>query len=168
MNEILVSLAGALATAIGGTLVAWLLARVRAGRFGRTLDQANKLIDFVERLSTGYDGLAKIPEANRTAVERLLQDAMKAVQEDFSSDRAVLAEFGKNASSVRGALLLYLPSRTIIWLPFLLFHTLLLFMLYVFVVRALQGQWGMEDTLALLIAGLCAALVRFAVRLTPA
>jgi hypothetical protein len=101
----------------------------------------------------------------RNDVEMLMRDAIKAVREDFVAERAVLPEFVKTTSSVRSALLLYVPHRMFIWLPFLVFHTLLLFMLYVLVLRMVQGRWGMEDTLALLIAGVCAALVRLAVRL---
>ncbi|MBB4362180.1 hypothetical protein GGD65_003205 [Bradyrhizobium sp. CIR18] len=167
MKELLLPLASALATAIGGTLVAWFLARVRAGRFSRTLDQANKVIDLVERYSKGYEGLTRIPEGTRTAAEQLMQDTIRAVQEDFFTDRATLAEFGKTTSSVRDSLLFSIPHRKTMWLPFLLFHTLLLFMFYVIVARALQGQWELGDTLALLIAGVCAVAIRFAVRLVP-
>ena len=167
MNEILLPLASALATAIGGTLVAGLLARVRAGRFSRTLDQTNKVLDLVERYSGGYESLAKIPDAKRAAAERLMQDALNAVQEDFNAERAVLGQFGETTSSVRNALLLSTPRRSIMWLPFLVFHTLLLFMIYVVFVRALQGQWRIEDTMALLITAACAAVVRLGVRLAP-
>jgi hypothetical protein len=168
MKEILISLATALATAVGGTLVAWLLSRVRSGRLARTLDQATKIIEFVERWSAAYDGLTKLSEANRNDAEKLMLDAMQAVREDLTAERAVLPEFGKTTSSVRSALLLYLPRRPIIWLPYFLFHTLLIFMLYIFVVRTVQGRWGMEDNVALLIAGVCAALVRLTVYLVRA
>jgi hypothetical protein len=163
MRELLIPLASAFATAIGGTLVAWFLARVRSGRLTRTLDQATRLIEFIQRFSTGYDGLAKISEAMRSDAERLLLDTMRAVREDFAAERAVLPEFEKTSSSVRSALLLYVPHRTIIWLLYIPFYTLLLFMLYVCIVRAAQWEWGMGDTVALLIAGVFAALVRLAV-----
>jgi hypothetical protein len=94
------------------------LARVRAGRFSRTLDQVNKVLDFVERYSARYETLTKISEPKRAAAEQLMQDAMQAVHDDFCAERATLAEFGKTTSSVRDVLLLSLPHRTIMWLPF--------------------------------------------------
>lgn len=168
MKEILIPLAGALATAIGATLAAWLFARVRSGRFARTLDQATKIIDFIERWSVGYEKLEKISQENRTDVQNLMLLTMQAVREDFVAEREVLPEFGKTTSSVRRALLLYLPNRTVIWFPYLLFHTLVLFMLYVLVVRAVQGRWGIEDMVVLFIAGACAALGRLVVGLVAA
>jgi hypothetical protein len=166
MKEILLSFAGALATAIGGMLIAWLFARVRSGRLARTLDQATKVIDFVERCSAAYEGLVKITEPTKGGVEKLLLDAVHAVQEDFAIERAIVPEFTKTTSSVRSAMLLYHPSRTVMWLPHLIFHTLLLFMLYVFAIRAAQGRWGIEDSVVLLVTGVCAALVRLIVYLS--
>lgn len=167
MKDVLIPFAGALATAVGGVLVAWVLARVGSGRFARTLDQANKLIDFVERCCAAHDGLAKITGTNRNDVEKPILDAIQAVQQDFAAERAALPEFKHATSSARRAMLLYLPNGTYIWLPFLLFHTLLLFMLYVVVVRTLNREWTLIDVAVLLIAGLCAALARVAVRLIP-
>jgi hypothetical protein len=170
MTQTLVALAGALTTAIGTTLIAWLFARVRSGRLGRTLDQATRVIGFVELCSAAYDGLAKVDQAKRNEVEKLMLDAMQAVREDFAAERAMLPVFAETTSSFRKALLLYLPPRAINWLPFLLFHTLLLFILYdvVFIIiTALSRQWYPEAAVALPIAVACAVLVRFAVRLFP-
>ncbi|WP_130225105.1 hypothetical protein [Bradyrhizobium sp. Leo121] len=94
-----------------------------------------------------------------------MQDATKAVREDFVAERAVLAEFETTALSVRRLLLLNLPQHTFGWLPYLLFHTLLLFILYVFLVRVIQGQWGIDDTVAILVAGWGAGAIRLAVHL---
>jgi hypothetical protein len=47
MTEIIAPILAALATAIGGTLVAWFSARMRPGRFERTVEQVNKLADYV-------------------------------------------------------------------------------------------------------------------------
>jgi hypothetical protein len=168
MGEILNPLLGALATAIGGTLVAWLLARVRSGRLARTLEQAQKLIDLVEKYCAAYDGLAKINDANRANVEGLLTNVMQAVHQDFEAERNLLPEFERSSSSVHRALLLNLPGRGIAWLPFILFHTLVLFILYVVLIRAIYGGWQPYDIVALLVAGTCAALARLAVALIPA
>jgi hypothetical protein len=167
MKEIFIPLMGALATAIGGTFVAWLLARVESGRLARTIEQATRVIDLVERCSAAFDGLAKIDEAKRNEVEKLMLDAMRAVQEDFSTERSVLPEFEKTTSSVRSILMLYRPQGGVAWLPYLLFHSMILFMLYIIVFRLVEGRWMMQDTLALLIAGVIAALVRLAVHLIP-
>jgi hypothetical protein len=168
-EDIFFAFASALGTAVGATLLAWLPAPGRSGRLARTLDQATKVIDFVKQCTAAYDGIAKIAVAKRSDVEKLMLDAIQAVQKDLSAERVVLPEFEKNTSSVRRALLIYLPSGTIIWLPFLLFHTLLLFILYVFVIRVVVqgGQWKWDDTVVVLVAGVCAALVRLAVRLFP-
>jgi hypothetical protein len=165
MREILIPLASAFATAVGGTLVAWFLARVRSDHLARTLDQASKIIGFVGQYAAGYEGLAKIPEEKRTEVETLIRDVMQAVREDFAAERAVLPQFAENTSSIRRVLLLDFPRRRIAWLPFLLFHTFLLFVLYVFFVRVLQGRWEIGDTVAILVSLACAALSRLAVRL---
>ena len=163
MKEILFSLASALATAVGATLVAWFLARVSSGRLGRTLDQATKIIDFVERYSAGYDHLAKVSEEKRADVEKLMLDAVQAVREDFAAERTLLPEFRKATFSFRNALMLYIPNRTIGWLPFLVFHTMLFFMLYVVLLRIFQGRWGIGDTVALLVAVVVAVLSRLVV-----
>ena len=92
------------------------------GRLGRTLDQATKIIDFVERFSAGYDRLAKVSEVKRADVEKLMLDTMQAVREDFAAERAVLPEFGKTTSSFRNALMLYIPNRTIVWLTRIMHH----------------------------------------------
>lgn len=160
MSEIINPLLGALATAIGGTLVAWLLARVRPGRLGRTLDQANKLVDFVQRYCTAYDGLAKIGDAKRSDIESLLVEATEAVREDFAAERTVLPKFEKSTGTVRGALLLSLPDRTIGWPPFIIFYTMLLFMLYLVLIREVYGGWQLGDAVALFIAGAGAVLAR--------
>jgi hypothetical protein len=159
MKEIFIPLMGALATAIGGTFVAWLLARVESGRLARTIEQATRVIDLVERCSAAFDGLAKIDEAKRNEVEKLMLDAMRAVQEDFSTERSVLPEFEKTTSSVRSILMLYRPQGGV--------HSMILFMIYIIVFRLVEGRWMMQDTLALLIAGVIAALVRLAVHLIP-
>src|SRR5262245_61568634 len=113
MKDIFSPLASALVTAIGGTLVAWLFARIRPGRLARTLDQATKIIEFVGRYAAGHDGLAKIPEARRKDVENLMLDVMQAVRGDYAAERAALPEFEKTTSSIRRTLLLYLPHRAI-------------------------------------------------------
>jgi hypothetical protein len=92
-------------TADTARIVAWVLSRVRSSRLARTLEQATKIIEFVERWSAGYDGLTKLPEANRNGAENLMLDAMQAVREDLAAERAVLPEFGKTTFSVRSALL---------------------------------------------------------------
>jgi hypothetical protein len=168
MKEILIPLASALATAVGGILVAWLLARVRSGRLVRTLDQTTKIIDFIERWSARQEGLAKLSEANRNEVDKLMLHTMQAVREDFVAERAMPIEFGQSTSSIRSALLLHRPRRAIVWFPHLLFYTLLLFMIYVFVIIVVQGRWNTEDTVALLIAGVFAALLRLTLHLFSA
>jgi hypothetical protein len=164
MKEILIPFVSALATALGGALVAW-LARVQSGRLARTLEQTNKIIDVVERWAAGYEALNKVSEENKRHAEKLLFDAIQAVSEDFATDRAAPQQFGRRTSPVRSALMLYIPERPILWIPYILFHTLILFIFYVLVIRLYQGRWGMDDTVAVLIAGMCAAIVRFAGRI---
>ena len=165
MKDILIPLASALATAIGGTLVAWFLARVQSGRLARTLEQTNKIVEVVERWVAGYEALAKVSEEKRQHAEKLMFDAIQSVREDFAADREVPQQFEKKTSSVRRALMLYIPQRPALWIPYLLFHTLILFIVYVVAARILQGRWGTEDFVAVLIAGMCAAIVRFAGRM---
>jgi hypothetical protein len=168
MNDIFIQLAGSLAAAVGAISAAWLLARVRAGRLARTLDQVTKIIEFVERWSAGYEALSKLSEAKRHEIELLMFDAIEAVRKDFAAEQLVLAEFSQTPSAVRRALLLHIPNRTVMWLPHILFYTLLLFMLYVLFVNALRKELGMDDIVALLIAAACAAFVRLVVHLIPA
>jgi hypothetical protein len=163
MKEIIIALTGALSTAVGGVLAAWLLARVQSGRLTRTLDQATKVLEFVERYSAVYNGLEKISEGVRPEVEKLLHDTAQAIKEDYAAERASLPEFERSTSSVRAALLLYIPNRTATWVPFLLFHTMVLFMLYVCIVRLVQARWEILDTAVLIVAGIIAALARLAV-----
>jgi hypothetical protein len=174
MTQTLRVLAGALTTAIGITLIAWFFARVRSGRLGRTLDQATKVIGFVELCSAAYDALAKLDEAKRSEVEKLMLDTLQAVREDFAAERAMLPAFAKTASSFRRALFFYLPHRAINWLLLLLFHTLLVFMVYdvILIITSvlLSGGWPPDAgvaAVALPVAIAFAVLVRFAVRLFP-
>jgi hypothetical protein len=146
-------------------MVAWFLARVQSGRLARTLEQTNKIIDVVERWAAGYEALNKVSEENKPHAEKLMFDAIQAVREDFASDRAVPQQFGRRTSSVRSALMLYIPERPILCVPYILLNTLTLFIFYVLVARLYQGRWGMEDIVAVLIAGVCAAIVRFAGRI---
>jgi hypothetical protein len=136
------------------------------------MDQAAKVIEFVERWTTGYESLAKIPEEKRDGVEKLMLDTINAVRDDFSEDRQTLTQFEKNVSGFRKAALLYLPSGTIIWFPYFIFHTLQVFIVYLLVVRVVQAVrgeagWGIDDTAVLLVAVLCAAVARLAVTLIP-
>jgi hypothetical protein len=163
MTEPIIALASAFATAVGATLVAWFLARVRSGRLTRTLDQTTKVLAFVERWALGYEGLAKLSETTRSDAEKLMHDAMRAIHEDFAAERAVLPEFEKTSSTVRRALLLYLPNRQIVLLLYFLFHTMLLFIFYIFILRIFRGGWQIGDSFALLIAAACAVLIRLAV-----
>jgi hypothetical protein len=112
--------------------------------------------------------LQKVPEARRSDVEKLILNALEAAQKEFTAEQAVPPKPGKAISSVRRALLLYSPLRSTIWLPYLLFHTLLLFMLYLIGLRIIEmasGEqaWSMGDAVALLVAGLCAVLIRLTV-----
>ena len=134
----------------------------------RTLDQATRVVEFVDRYSATYDSLKKISGEKRNYAESLLLEAMQAVREDLAAERAMLPEFEKNISSVRSALLLYFPNRNITWIPYLLFYTMLIFIVYIIIVRLVKGGWTAEDMVAILIAGVCASLVRLVVRLTDA
>src|SRR5262245_42785659 len=152
MKEIVITFVGALSTAVAGVLIAWLLARSRSGRLSRTFDQAGKVLDFIERYSAAYGGLEKLPEAIRPNVQKLLHETAQAIQEDFTADRSMLPEFDKTTSSFRKVLLLYVPDRTAIWIPCIVFHTSILFMLYVCIVRFVQASWEMADTTVLIFA----------------
>jgi len=172
MSQILIPFASALATAVAGTVVAWLLARTHTGRLGRTFDQATKIIEFVEHFSAAYENLTKITSTQRNDVEKLMLDAAEAVQKDFAAERAVLGEFGRTTSSIRNILLLRLPNRSIIWAPYVLFYTFLLFVIYLFVVVIVQFEikQHVEITaiVTLLIAALCAVFIRLVVQLVDA
>jgi hypothetical protein len=169
MGGVLTPLLGALATAFAGILAAWLFARVRSGRLARTLDQTGKLLDFVERYCAAYESLAKVTEAKRADVESILVSAAQAVREDLAAERAALPEFEKRNATRRSALLLRLPDRNLSWLPFIVFHTALLFIFYVAALRTFRHDWSFPgDVYALLIAASCAMLARLAAGLIPA
>jgi hypothetical protein len=56
--------------------------------------------------------------------------------------------------------LLAFPQRSILWLPHILFYTLILFIVWVFAVRMYDGHWGPNDYKAVLIAAAIAAVIR--------
>jgi hypothetical protein len=166
MTEIIAPILAALATAIGGTLVAWFSARMRPGRFERTVEQVNKLADYVTRSSAAIEALAKMSGPNKEGLEKLMGDSVEAIRQDFAAERTALPEFEKNASTVRRAMLLYMPHRWSGWLSFLIFHTMLLFVIYFLILRFARGNWQPMDVVPLLIAVGCAALARLAAELT--
>ncbi|RVH69173.1 hypothetical protein CN198_13990 [Sinorhizobium meliloti] len=168
MTDIFATLLSALATAVGATLAAWLFARVRSGRLARTLDYAPRILDFVGQCSGRLEGLEKIHEASRNDLEKLVLAAVHAVQEDFKIERDLLPEFEKTTGSFRNAFLLSYPRYRILWLPYIVFYTLVIFVIYVIALRVFQRQWSSYDTVLLLAAGLLIILVRLGVGLLTA
>jgi hypothetical protein len=113
--------------------------------------------------------LAKVTEAKRDDVESILVSAAQAVREDLTAERAALPEFQKGMATRRSALLLRLPDRNLAWLPFIVFHTALLFIIYVAALRTFRHDWSFPgDIYALLIAGSCAVIARIAAGLMQA
>jgi hypothetical protein len=161
--DLLTKLAEALLTAIGGILGAWILARVRSGRLSQTFDQAKKVGEIVDSYSTTMERLSKIPEAQRSDAETLMLNSLKAVRDDLDAERIILADFEKKTAAVRDAFFLYLPSRKILLVPLIGFHTLVLFALYIIVHRIVHGGWQVFDLLAIGVALAIAALVRLSV-----
>ena len=157
-QQLLTSLGSALLVAVGGTLAAWYLARVRAGRFGRTLEQSNKLLDFVEHYCKVRDELEKFSVAEKPDMAKLLANAMDAVRDDFVADRATFSDFETDVSTVKAVLLLRIPARPLLWVPQLLFHTLLIFSALIFVLRLMHPPWQIVDALVVGSA-LCIAVV---------
>jgi hypothetical protein len=164
MNELWQKLAEALMTAVGGTLAAWFLARVQSGRLSRTFEHAKKVNEFVERFSTNFTAVAQLPEPARIEAEKLLLDNVNALRTDLAAEREILEQFQVRTATFRDALFLHLPSRPILILPFLLFHTMLLFVLYVVVYRLVYGGMRTEDGFAIGIAAFLALVIRWIAR----
>jgi hypothetical protein len=165
MQEVFVPLLTAVVTAVAGTVGAWILARVRSGRSARSLEQGTKLIEFLGQYCECYSRLDKLSASARIETEQLLLEIVRGVREDFAAERALLPQFGQGSSSLRHALLLDCPRKPIMWLPRMVFYSLLLFVPYVVVIRATQGRWTWADTFAILLSCLLAASVRLIVRL---
>ena len=92
-----------------------------------------------------------------------MRSILEGVREDFVDERALLRHFEGGMSRGRAAFLLSSPRRPVLWIPQLLFHTLLLFMFYVIAVRIFEGEWQLADTIAIVAAGALAALLRLLV-----
>jgi hypothetical protein len=164
MKDILAPFAAALATTVAGMLTYWL----GSERLTRTIDQTNKVMDFITRWFEAYDQLKKVPENRRGDVEKLMLHAMEAVQRVFAAEQVGAQEPEKVISSFRSALLLHSPKYRTLWLPYLVFYTLLLFIIYLVVLRTIEmtgGQlsWSSEDLVAVAIACLCAVVIRWVV-----
>lgn len=164
-GEIVTPILAAIGTAIGATLAAWLAARVRSGRFMRTIEHAAKFMEFVERYTTQRQAVAAFPDPIKSEMESSLAVALKAVQEDFAAERAQLNQFHQSTLALRQAFLFVLPKRAILYAPFLFYHIALLALTYIVVLRAIQKHQPSDGDVG---AFLLACLVILAARVTYA
>ncbi len=154
---------GAFLAVVGGSAAAWYLSRIRAGRLNRTLDQATKVIEFVER----WDKLMSKLQASQTtdpAVTDLMTRAASSVTEDFVEERRIFQEFGGTKNTARELLWLRIPSRPRLWIPQVAVHVLLLLAIFIIVRRSQDGEWGAMDFQAIAFSLLLALSIRIALR----
>ena len=95
-----------------------------------TSQTASKICDLVEHYCKIHITLEKIAETHRTEAELLLFDAVRAVREDFATERLLLREFEKNYSFIRRVFLLHPPNRPILRIIYVFFYVLIIFALY--------------------------------------
>lgn len=158
----------ALGSAISLILVAWLNARVRSGRLGRTLDRSASILDFVNQCSTRYSDLTKLPDACRSSLERLILGVVEAVQEDFLAERAILSATERGTRSDGSLFFPGFPRSPILYVPLILYYTTVLFIVYLCIVRVYQLSWSFVDTLVLVASALLGILFRWLLASKPA
>ena len=153
---------GSVATAIGGTAVAWYSARIRTGRLDHTLENSAKLLDFIERwinISEKLDKTLSVEE-----VKELMQSVVRAVTKDFEEERNILPAFRHSTSALRRMLLLSVPLRPILLPLHIIFYSSILFALIIVAIRIHGNEWSFEDSVAIFTCALIAIGTRVAVR----
>lgn len=95
-----------------------------------------------------------------------MQSTLRAVREDLEDERKVFPEFKKSTSAAGRLLLFSVPPRRYLWLPQLLFHSLLLFLCGIVVAKILVGGWDFNDTKAVLIFAIVVITVRLLIHAT--